>query len=185
MSTIKLTKWQTPNATTHNSVLQIQSYSYNTQETFNCTSDADPRDTQFIGFIKPMYANSKILVIASCPVFWSYDQTVCRIRLRRIDYSSYTSGGVIDPTISPAGQSTGGYTNWTNVTYAGSGSGVSMTPNTEVTWYDTAGTLSNIGYRVQLSGNSSNTSYTFGLNRYSYGADWSGVSHMTIMEIQQ
>ena len=60
-----------------------------------------------------------------------------------------------------------------------------MTPNTEVTWYDTAGTLDNIGFRVQLSGNSSTTSYTFGLNRYSYGDSWSGVSHMTIMEIQQ
>jgi hypothetical protein len=173
MSTLKINNFKTLAGDAYNSVVQVKHYSYATQEAFTL-GDAVPYDTNLKLSIKPLFANSTILVITSCALFWAPGLSVTRVRIKRTPFTTY----------SPAGNGTGGYTNWTTVTYAEAASqGSAIAPNTEIYWMDSPATTGELTYTLQLSSN--NGSYTVGLNRYTYGAEWSGSSHITLLEIAQ
>jgi hypothetical protein len=173
MSTLKINNFKTLSGDNFNSIVQVRHFSYSTQQTFSL-SDSVPADTNLKLSIKPLFANSTILLLGSCAVSWQPGLTVCRVRYKRTPIT----------TNSPAGNNTAGYTNWTTVTYAESTSqGGAMAPNTEIYWMDTPGSTGEVVYTCQLSTN--NGSYTVGINRYTYGAEWSGSSHLTLLEIAQ
>jgi hypothetical protein len=175
MSTLKVNNFKTVGGDIYENVIQVKHFSYSTVETFSL-SDGTPYDTNLKLSIKPLFANSKILVMSSCALMWMPGLTVNRIRIKRTPIT----------TLSPAGNQTGGSgsTNWTQVTYAESASqGGAMAPNTEIYWMDTPATTGEVMYTLQMATN--NGAYTVGINRYTYGVEWSGSSHMTILEIAQ
>ncbi len=182
MSTLKTNQFSTTSGTVYNSAIQFVSIPYSQIETF-ATTDGVARNTQLEASITPRYKNSRILVSASVCVGWTVGITVCRIRIAR-----YNAGGTDRTTataFSPAGGNSGNVTGWSTVTYGGANYRATMIPNSHLTWYDTPNTTGEVSYRIQLSGNSSGSNNIW-INRHTYGSnDWSGVSWINLMEIQQ
>jgi hypothetical protein len=173
MSILKVNNFKTVGGDTYQSVVQVKHFSYSTPQSFSL-SDGTPCDTNLKLSIKPLFANSTILVMSSCALFWQPGLTVNRVRIKRTPIT----------TLSPAGNITGGLSTWTQVTYAEAASqGSAMAPNTEIYWMDTPATTGEVMYTLQMATN--NGAYTVGINTYTYGAAWSGSSHMTILEIAQ
>jgi hypothetical protein len=173
MSTLKINNFKTVAGDTYESVLQVKHFSYPTVESFTL-GDAVPYDTNLKLSIKPLFANSKILLIGSVCTFYVPNVSVMRIRFKRTPFT----------TLSPAGNNTGGYSVWTALNYAQVDSwGDSMTPNSEIYWMDSPASTGEVLYTCQLSSN--NGSATVGLNRYTHNTLWSGCSHMTLLEIAQ
>ena len=173
MSTLKINNFNTVAGVAYNSIVQAKHFTNTTVESFTL-GDAIPYDTNLKLSIKPLFANSQILLIASVCTFYVPDVSVMRIRFKRTPFT----------TLSPAGNNTGGYSVWTAINYATASSwGNSMTPNSEIYWMDSPASTGEVVYTCQLSSN--NGSATVGLNRYTHNSSWSGSSHMTLLEIAQ
>lgn len=182
MSNLKINQFATTAGVPYNSLIQIRSVPYSQIEAFSA-NNAVYRNTQMVATITPRYKNSKIIAIASVCVGWVVTATVCRIRMAR--YNVGGSNMTTSTQFSPAGNNTGGVSDWTNVAYGGTSHRITMQPNSHITWYDTPNTTGEVAYRIQLSGNHASGS-TIWINRHTYGSDsWSGVSYITLMEIQQ